>query len=179
MGQAAKARHWKRAASMVAAAVFVANGSCSRSSAEVLADAASAPVRPSASAAPACSTHDQLASQVCRTGARQVDKLPAAGNLGLELSHCPLDDCGSGGCTYDVYSGQPGCLRKLGSVHGAWIDVAPSTPSTPPSLRTWGRSGTTHIATEYDIEGGGLVKRRQFTCDYGSGKPLPAECPKL
>jgi hypothetical protein len=97
----------------------------------------------------------------------------------LELSHCPLDDCGSGGCTYDLYSKQGGCLRRLGNVHGAWIDVAAPSGSSPASIRTWGRSGTTHVATEYDVGGGGLVRRRQFVCEYGGDRPMPAECPKL
>ncbi len=116
----------------------------------------------------------------CRNGNRNVDVLPAFSGAGLELSHCPLDDCGSGGCTYDVYGTYQGCLRKLGSVHGASIDVAVADASaSPPSIRTWGRSGTVHVATEYEIQGGKLQRRGQIVCDYGAGKPLPPECPKL
>jgi len=95
------------------------------------------------------------------------------------MSHCPQDDCGSGGCTYDVYVAEGACLRAAGSVHGVSYDVAVPAAGAAPGLRTWGRSGTTHIATEYELSGGKLVKQRQFVCDYGSGKPLPAECPKM
>lgn len=127
-----------------------------------------------------CTPHDKLIAIPCKNGERNVDALPAISGAGLELSHCPLDDCGSGGCTYDVYGMHQGCLRKLGSVHGVSIDVAVAdAAASSPSIRTWGSSGTTHVATEYEVQGGKLQRRRQFVCDYGSGKPLPAECPKL
>jgi hypothetical protein len=167
------------------AAVLMGSPGCSRDSAPVQLEAGSsvalgpAPATAAASMEP-CTPHDKLISMPCRNGERNVDVLPAISGAGIELSHCPLDDCGSGGCTYDVYGIHLGCLRKLGSVHGVSIDVAVADASAaPPSIRTWGRSGTTHIATEYDVLGGTLQRRRQFVCDYGSGKPLLPECPKL
>jgi hypothetical protein len=152
---------------------------CPKSTPEQAADSSPPAAVDSARALEACQLHEQLKAQPCRTGERNVDKLPGSDAWGLELSHCPLDDCGSGGCTYDVYGLHAGCLRRLGTVHGAWIDVVAPQGSTTPSLRTWGRSGTTHVATEYRIEGGRLARQRQFLCDYGSGKPMAAECPKL
>lgn len=159
-------------------ALTIAMVSCSRRSATVTADAGVAQPEALSSGTQACTTHDKIAAMPCRAGARKLDTLPPASGVVLELTHCPLDDCGSGGCSYQVYGLHQGCLRELGSVHGASIDV--STPDGgPPLLRTWGRSGTTHVATDYQIEAGQLVRRGQFVCDYGSGKPMPPQCPKL
>lgn len=160
-----------------AALAAIVSSGCSRSPAGSSLDAGkSQQPEGSAPSMEPCTTHDKLAASPCRNGERNVDAIGAAS---IELSHCPLDDCGSGGCTYDVYGAHQGCLRKLGSVHGASIDVAVADASAGASIRTWGRSGTTHVATEYDVQGGTLRRRRQFVCDYASGKPLAAECPKL
>lgn len=126
-----------------------------------------------------CSSLEKLAQTTCRNGKREVTRVPEDAQSGFVMSHCPLDDCGSGGCTYDVYVAEGACLRAAGSVHGLSFDVAVPASGSAAGLRTWGRSGTTHVATEYELTGGKLVKQRQFVCDYGSGKPLPPECPKL
>ena len=123
-----------------------------------------------------CSSADRVRLQPCRNGTRQLDSLPGCG---IDLSHCPLDDCGSGGCTYDVYGVHAGCYDRLGSIHGAWVDVVVERADAGLMLRTWGRSGTTHVATEYDWSSGKLVQVRQFVCEYGSGQALGPECPKL
>ncbi|HQP34360.1 MAG TPA: hypothetical protein PLI95_04255 [Polyangiaceae bacterium] len=176
-----KSSHRVQRSSWIAlAALAAACTSCSRSTpagqdASPLASATAA-----VSSSPAkCVAFDALASVSCRNGKREVDRIPEDAQQAFVLSHCPLDDCGSGGCTYDVYEAEGACLRGVGSVHGASFDVAAPGAGAPPALRTWGRSGTTHVVTEYELADGKLVKRRQFVCDYGSGKPMPEECPKM
>jgi hypothetical protein len=145
-------------------------------------DAPSTPATSASSSATLvpCTSADTAQRQPCRSGRRQLDRLPTEQPLGLDLSHCPLDDCGSGGCSYDVY-GAPGggCYRLLGTIHGGWIDVVAGQDGGTAQLRTWGRSGSTLVATDYAMATGVLVQQRQFTCDYGAGRPLSHECPKL
>jgi hypothetical protein len=143
---------------------------------------AAATAQPSASdsaGSQPCTSPERVQGQPCRTGQRQHDRLPTGEASELELSHCPLDDCGSGGCAYDVYGTQAGCYRRLGTIHGAWIDIVSAEEAGGTRLRTWGRSGSTLVATDYDVSTGALVQRRQFACEYGVGKPLSPECPKL
>jgi hypothetical protein len=141
--------------------------------------AAAAPSTSASAAWDPCTTPEQVQKQPCRAGQRQFDQLPTGDGPEIWLTHCPLDDCGSGGCAYDVYGQPGGCLRRIGTIHGAWIDVAAPSDGHPTRLRTWGRSGSTHVATEYDMASGRLVPVRKFVCEYGGGRPLPSECPKL
>jgi hypothetical protein len=157
---------------------FIWVASCSRGGSGGATDAGAAPPAASAEHMESCTSHDKLAAAPCRTGSRKLDSLPESAGLVLSLSHCPLDDCGSGGCSYEVYGQYHGCLRRLGEVRGASIDIT-APDAAAPSIRTWGRSGTTHVATDYELQEGRLVPRGRLVCDYGSAAPLPAACPKL
>jgi hypothetical protein len=132
----------------------------------------------SSGAAP-CLPPESVTRRPCASGARQLDPIDAGGGRSLALTHCPAGDCGSGGCAYEVFGASGGCLQPLGSFHAAWIDVLGPDGAAWPPLRTWGRSGVTHYATEWAFEGGKFVEKRKFACDYGGRAPMPPECPRL